>query len=274
MNDSRRTPSFDEGLTAQVRGDFEAAIAIFEEVIKKHPANAAAYHQIGRCHMRLGALDKAIEHLEEAVRLGPDRIPARLDLGLLYIAMNDVSKAKTQFMHALSRNSSNVKAITSLGMTHFYEKQFGKAISRLEEASILNPSNFAAHYYLAKTHRILKNADGVQEEALKSAAICRDLIRVRTEQPEGYFFLAETFVLQKEYRPALQNYLIARDFSPEGAVHFFAFGLHYSLVDNYMGIARCYRRLGENRYARYFGQLMLKMDADSEEAKKYASLED
>jgi tetratricopeptide (TPR) repeat protein len=274
MNELKKAASFDEGLTAQVRGDFDAAIAIFEEVINKHPANAAAYHQAGRCHMRLGALDRAIENLETAVRLGPDRIPARLDLGLLYLAMSDVSKAKAQFLHALSRNSSNVKVITSLGIAHFHEKDFGKAISRLQEANTLNPSNFASHFYLARTHRALENPDGVQGEALRSAAICRDLIRVRTEQPEGYYFLGETFVLQREFRLALQNFLIARDFSPEGALHFFAFGLHYTLLDNYIGIARCYRRLGENRYARYFGQLILKMDTANEEAKKYASLED
>lgn len=274
MDKWKKMPSFDDGLTAQVRGDFDSAIAIFERVIEEHPANAAAHHQLGRCHMRLGTLDKAVEDLEAAVGLGPDRVPARLDLGMLYLAAGNVVKAKTQYLGALSRNNSNVKGMTGLGIVHYHEKDFGKAISRLQEACTLNPSNFAGHYYLARIHRVLKNASGVEEEALKASAVCRDLIRVRTEMPEGYFFLAETFVLQKEYRPALQNYLIARDFSPEGTMHFFAFGLHYALVDNYMGIARCYRQAGENRYARYFGQLTLKIDSDNEEAKQFASIKD
>ena len=81
-------------------------------------------------------------------------------------------------------------------------------------------------------------------------------------------------MLQQEYRLALQNYLIARDFSPEGIMHFFAFGMHYTLVDNYLGIARCYVKLGENRYARYFGQLTLSIDADNKGAKEFASLGD
>ncbi len=274
MNKWENTPSFDEGLTAQVRGDFDSAIAIFERVIEEHPANAAAHHQLGRCHMRRGALEKAVDNLETAVELGPDRVPTRLDLGMLYLATNDVARAKAQFLNVLSRNNSNVKGITGLGVVHYHENDIGKAIARLQEACTLNPSNFAGHYYLAKIHGGLKNTAGVQEEALKAAAICRDLIRVRTELPEGYFFLAETFMLQKEYRPALQNFLTARNFSPEGARHFFAFGLHYTLVDNYMGIARCYRQTGESRYARYFGQLTLKIDSDNEEAQQFASLKD
>ena len=257
-----------------MRGDFNAAIAIFDRVIEEHPANAAAYHQAGRCHMRLGVIDKAIENLETAVRLGPDRVPARLDLGMLYMAIDNIPKAKAQFLQVLSRNGSNVKAITGIGIVHFYEKDNGKAVARLQEACALNPSNFACHFYLAKIHLALKNTGGMHEEALKAAAICRDVIRVRTELPEGYFFLAETFTLQKEYRLALQNYLIAKDFSPEGIRHFFAFGMHYTLVDNYMGIARCYVKLGEHRYARYFGQLTLSIDTDNKEAEKFAALGD
>jgi tetratricopeptide (TPR) repeat protein len=274
VKESKQTTTFDEGLTAQVRGDFGAAIAIFEHVIEDHPTNAAAYHQLGRCHMRLGDLAKAIENLEAAVRLGPERIPARLDLGTLYLATNHMLKAKRQFRQALTRNKSNVKAITGVGIVRYYEEKFDKAKATLRHACTLNPTNLACHYYLAKIHRKLKNIEDMRKEALRSAAICRDLIRVRTEMPEAYFFLAETFRFQRDYRPALQNYLIARDFSPESVMHFFAFGLHYTRVDNYLGIARCYEKLGEHSYARYFGQVTLKIDANNAEAARFASLED
>ncbi|UCD58098.1 MAG: tetratricopeptide repeat protein [Candidatus Hydrogenedentota bacterium] len=274
MNASEKTPSFDEGLTAQMRGDFDSAIAIFERVVEEKPTSTPAHHQMGRCHMKLGNFAKAIECLETTVRLGPDRIAARLDLGMLHLAVRNIPKAKAQFLRALGLNSSNVKAMSGLGIVHYHEKDFGKAISQLQDACALNPSNFACHYYLAKIHRDLKNPAGVREEALKAAAICQGLIRTRSEQPEGYFFLGETLVLQEEFRPALQNYLIAKDFSPKDVLQFFAFGLHYTLVDNYLGIARCYKVLGENRYARYFGQLTLKVDSYNEEAKQFAAIED
>jgi tetratricopeptide (TPR) repeat protein len=273
MNESGEGTSYDEGLTAHMRGDFDEAIAIFERVVEEHPASAAAYHQMGRCHMKLGDFQMAIKHLETAVRIGPDRTAARLDLGTLYIAVDEIHKAKVQFMRALSRSGSNVKAMAALGIAHFLEGEHGKAISQFQDAIELNPSNFACHYYLAKVHQALKNPAGMQEEAPKSAAICQSLIRVRSEQPEGYYFLGQTYVLQEETRAALQNYLIAKDFSPDDAVHFFAFGLHYTRVDNYLGIARCYEKLGEKEYARYFGQMTLRLDSDNEEAKRFASLE-
>ena len=257
-----------------MKGDVDTAIGIFQQVIEEHPANAAAHHQVGRCYMKLGEFEKAIQSLETTVRLGPDRIAARLDLGTLYLVMGAVPKAKAQFLRALALNNSNVKAMTDLGIVYYHEKDFGKAISQFQDSCGLNPSNFACHFYLAKIHKALDNAAGVQEEALKSAAVCQSLIRARSEQPEGYFFLAETFMLQGDHRPALQNYLIAKDFSPKGVMHFFSFGLHYSLMDLYLGIARCYKHLGENRYARYFGQLILKMDANNEEAKQLASIKD
>lgn len=257
-----------------MRGDFGSAITIFERVVEEHPANAAAYHQMGRCYMKLGEFRKALECLETTTRLGPNRIAARLDLGMLYLIGDNVPAAKAQFLRALSLNDSNVKAMTGLGIVHYTERDLGKAISQLQNACALNPASFAGHYYLAKIHKALQNPAGVHEEALKAAAICQGLIRTRPEQPEGYFYLAETFVLQEDYRPALQNYLIARDFSPKGVVHFFGFGLHYHIVDNYLGIARCYNLLGEKRYARYFGQLTLKIDPENEEANVLAALGD
>jgi tetratricopeptide (TPR) repeat protein len=274
MNTTRKSGTFDDGLTAQMRGDFSSAISIFVQVIEGHPTSAAAYHQMGRCHMKLGDFAKAIACFETAIRLGPDRIAARLDLGMLYLTERDLPKAKAQFLRALGINGSNVKAMSGLGIIYYYEKDFGKAISQLQDACALNPSSFAAHLYMAKIHEALKNPPGVSQEALKSAAICHGLIRTRPEQPEGYFFLAETFTLQGERQPALRNYLIAKDFSPAGCMHFFAFGLHYTLVDNYLWIARCYMLLGEKRYARYFGQLTLKLDPTNQEAKEIVAVED
>lgn len=274
MNESSEGTKYDEGLTAHMRGDFDEAIAIFESVVAEHPTSAAAYHQMGRCFMKLGDFKMAIKNLETAVRIGPDRTAARLDLGMLYVAVDKIAKAKAQFIRALSRNESNVKVLASLGIVHFLEKDYGKAISQFQDALELNPANFACHFYMAKVHQALNNPAGVQEEALKSAAICQSLIRVRSEQPEGYYFLAETYVLQEETRAALQNYLIAKDFAPEHAMHFFAFGLHYTRVDNYLAIARCYEKLEENEYARYFGHLTLRVDPDNEEAGRFAALKD
>jgi cytochrome c-type biogenesis protein CcmH/NrfG len=250
-----------------MKGDLESAISIFERVIEEHPANAAAHHQVGRCYMKRGDFSRAIQSLETTVRIGPDRIAARLDLGMLYLAAGATSKAKAQFLKALSLNRSNVKALSGLGIVHYHERDYGKAIAQFQEAGSLNPANFTSHFYLAKIYKALDNSAGALEEALKAAAICHGLIRARPEQPEGYFYLAETFALQEDCRPALQNYLIARNFSPKEATNFFAFGLHYSLVDNYLGIARCYKRLAEHSYARYFAQLILKLEPANEEAK-------
>ncbi len=274
MNASRKPATFDEGLTAQMRGDFTSAIAIFEQVVEEHPTSAAAYHQMGRCQMKLGDFGKAVSCFETAIRLGPDRIATRLDLGMLYFTMRDLSKAKAQFLKALGASGSNVKAMSGLGIVYYHEKDFGKAIAQFQQACTLNPSSFACHFYMAKIHQALNNHAGVREEALKSAAICHGLVRTRPEQPEGHFFLAETFVLQGEHRSALQNYLIAKDFSTAGSAHFFAFGLHYTLVDNYLGIARCYKLLGEKQYARYFAQFTLKLESTNQEAKELIAAED
>jgi tetratricopeptide (TPR) repeat protein len=272
MTESGGATSYDEGLTAHMRGDFAEAISIFERVVEESPTSTAAYHQMGRCHMKLGDLKKAVECFEVAVRLGPDRIATRLDLGALLVATGEYSKAKAQYMRALKRSESNVKAMAGLGIAYFSEGDYGRAIAQLQSACGQNPSNFACHLYMARIHKALNNLDGLAEESLKSSSICQGLIRMRSEQPEGYYFLAETYVLQGETRGALRNYLIARDYSPKSAMHFFAFGLHYTRADNYLGIARCYEQMGEREYARYFGRLTLKLDGENSEAKRFASL--
>ena len=67
MKTPKDTPSFDEGLTAQMRGDLESAITIFERVIEERPKDPSAYHQVGRCHMKRGAFEKVLQFTEAKI---------------------------------------------------------------------------------------------------------------------------------------------------------------------------------------------------------------
>ena len=56
---------YDEGLTASMKGDMARAVQCFEKAVRLDNTFAAAYHQLGKCYLRLGQAQQAIDLLQQ-----------------------------------------------------------------------------------------------------------------------------------------------------------------------------------------------------------------
>ena len=83
---------------------WNAAAAVAQELLRRHPDHAEAHRWLGATYFDLGALAQAEQHLKELARLAPqDYSPHRL-LGVIYIDFEQYKSAIAHFQQALERN--------------------------------------------------------------------------------------------------------------------------------------------------------------------------
>ncbi|MGH6841998.1 MAG: sodium:proton antiporter NhaD, partial [Methylocella sp.] len=100
--DPKPAPSyFDRGEIHQAKGNFDQAIADFGQATARDPKFAAAYNNRGLAFSAKGDLDKALADFDEAVRLDPKFAAAFLSRASAYRAKDDLEHARLDLLTAL-----------------------------------------------------------------------------------------------------------------------------------------------------------------------------
>ena len=101
-----------KGLIAD--GDYQGAIAYFQQLLTVQPENPEAYYQLGLAHLKLNQHTEAIESLRTAARSVPKRMEVQLALGEAYMAAGHDRFALNSFLKIL-RNSQREDWIQKIG---------------------------------------------------------------------------------------------------------------------------------------------------------------
>ena len=98
----------------EIRGDFDAAIKEYSEVVRLRPNLAEAYNNLGVAQKRKGELDKAAASFNRALELKPDHSGALSNRGWVFAEENKWSEARHDFEHALQINPADDGALYGL----------------------------------------------------------------------------------------------------------------------------------------------------------------
>ena len=184
---------FGLGLQFAEAGQFEAAVAAFEQVARGQPDWADAWYNLAESHRRLGAAVEAVTALERTLKIDPDHpeawynlgnlLAARGDLpdavvaynrflelrdghaagynnrGVVFRRLGDVAAAATDFRRAIECDPGFPAAFDNLGNALVDLDQPEAAISAFEAAIHLVPDYHDAHYNLGNVHRDAGRAD-------------------------------------------------------------------------------------------------------------------
>ena len=133
---------YDEGLTASMKGDLAMAVEFFEKAIHLDHTMANAYHQLGKCHTRMGKHKNAVQLLSQVVQNRPRLIAPRIDLGSALIQLNRLDAAREQFEAVLTQEPTNMKAMIGLAMADFHEGNWTAALAQAQAAQVNSTENF------------------------------------------------------------------------------------------------------------------------------------
>ena len=143
-------------------GEHEAALKIYDEIIKVSPDNVAALIGMGNSFMKLQLPDKAETFFELACLKEPENSKAWLGLGLLSLHKNDIKKADISFNKSLKNNPDNYKALCGLGMLRMNRDDLDGAVDYFCQSLDANPDNISACKFLLEISYKLEKFEKIE----------------------------------------------------------------------------------------------------------------
>jgi tetratricopeptide (TPR) repeat protein len=111
------------GWAQMLNEDYDDALATFQQVLMKEPANSLARINVGYICLKKGIFGEAIEHLSKAIRLDNDRkatLYAHFYLGLVYLEREMYEDAQNFFEKTLKLGPNLIEAYYELGRAQWF----------------------------------------------------------------------------------------------------------------------------------------------------------
>ena len=149
------------------RGDYEAAVRLYREILEQNPRLAMARYNLALSLQRLGRHEEAIPHYQAYLRERPEAADARNNLGLCFFERDRFAEAAHYFEQAISSDPGYATAHTNLGLALERLGQEKKATAALRESLRLRPWNVGTHARLARLLARAGDAQHAEQEFLE-----------------------------------------------------------------------------------------------------------
>lgn len=119
------------------QGDYTAAIALFDQLIRRNPTSAVDYNNRGLIHFQSGQHEKAIADYNKAIQLNPDLDSAYNNRANYYAANGQLAEALTDYELALDLNPGNIRTWINQAITFRELGLYDLALENFDMALIL-----------------------------------------------------------------------------------------------------------------------------------------
>jgi tetratricopeptide (TPR) repeat protein len=123
-------------LRSAKQGDYTEAIALFNQLIFRHPENAIDYNNRGLIYFQSGEMQKAFCDYNSALKLNPYLASAYNNRANYYAACGQLAAALTDYDQAINFNPCHVRAWINRGITLRDLGQYEEAIENFEVALV------------------------------------------------------------------------------------------------------------------------------------------
>ena len=127
------------GQTAGKAGDFDKAIANFNEAIRLNQNDAVAFYDRGLTYSQKADNDRAIADFNEAIRLDPKYALAYFARGFIYANKGDTDRGMADFNETIRFNPMHAVAFMNRGYIYEHKGDYDRAIADYNESIQLDP---------------------------------------------------------------------------------------------------------------------------------------
>jgi tetratricopeptide (TPR) repeat protein len=128
------------------KGDYDKAISDYDQALGLDPKNASAYFNRAIAWNNKGNYDKAIADYDQAIRLDPKDASAYYSRGNAWGNKGDYDKAISDYDQALRLDPKNASAYFNRGRAWNNKGNYDKAIPDYDQAIRLDPQDASAYY--------------------------------------------------------------------------------------------------------------------------------
>jgi tetratricopeptide (TPR) repeat protein len=141
-------------------GRYEEAVLEFEKALELNAQYSQIYHNLGRTLLAAGRPDEAILALQKGLQYYPESADLHNHLGLALASKSRIDEAKVEFEKALEINPNDVIAHFALGKALAHKGDWDAAITQYREALRLGPESELTRVNLATALRGRGDLDG------------------------------------------------------------------------------------------------------------------
>ena len=123
---------FDHAVAALSAGNYTAAEAGFQQVLKSQPNHIGALGNLGVVYARTAQWNKSVDIYRRALRLVPNDKGLLLNLGLAYVKQESWTEALPVFQTLVKTDPASPQARTLLATTQLHTGQIAAAIAAFE----------------------------------------------------------------------------------------------------------------------------------------------
>jgi tetratricopeptide (TPR) repeat protein len=212
------------------QGEYEEAIALYENWMQANPRDVAALNSLGIAFIKVGRYEEAEHRLRQAATLKQDYAEAHANLGSLLVSQGRFTEAESSLRRALKLNPRFTDARINLGSTLAARNRLRDAKTHFDKAIKFAPRNSEALLgmaLIAKTEGRFEQASTIANRALEgNPKMPRALaflagMRKMTSSDNAWVARAETLAAEKGMAPANEAELR------------FAIGKYYDDVENF-----------------------------------------
>jgi tetratricopeptide (TPR) repeat protein len=182
-----RQYAFSRGLASGARGDYEHAIAAYNEAIKYDPKYPIAYNNRGVAYFKSGDNDHAIADYDAAIKLKPKVASAYFNRARAYCEKGDHDRAIADYTKAISLDAKFAGAYNSRGVAYGRKGDSDRAIADYTKAIKLDPKLANAYENRGRAYQAKSDGDRASrdfEEAIKLDPKLADTLRTLATKPE------------------------------------------------------------------------------------------
>lgn len=163
---------FDQALDLESKGQYPAAIALWDELLGEEPDNPRALNNRGAALAKAGRLEEAIQSYHRALARNPQLAPAHANLARALMAQGKLEEAIPRLRLVLDLNPDSAELHNTLGRALAMKRQFAEAAAEFGRAVELKPDFVEARFYQGMSYFY---TPGKRADAL---AVWRETIRV------------------------------------------------------------------------------------------------
>ncbi len=188
---------YDEGLTAAMKGETEAAMAHFQKALQMDPSLNAAAFQIGRCQLRLGKAPSAVQTLAGLLTKVPRMTAARTELAYAHLMMNHTDNARKLFAEALDEKPDQPAAVLGLGYCAFQQAQWDTAMALADRVmGGSGAERFEALYLSGRAAHMLNLRDFAMSRLQAADELLNQMIETSPDSPRASICAARSTCLR------------------------------------------------------------------------------
>jgi len=171
QNDMDASRAYILGKELVLKGEFEQAVAYFEQAHRADPTNPIVNAQLAEVHLRLRNIEKAEEYAKRAVEGEPNNSDFRNTLAGIYAGLKKYDEAKEQYLKVQELDPGNGKAPLLIGILEAERGRLSEGIDVLSGLIQQNPENTMALFYRARMYIEQDNVEKAKADLDKALAL-------------------------------------------------------------------------------------------------------